>query len=236
MRYFRVFCVSVSALFLAVQSSAQATSELSKLESFYYNKCLKISGSPEPFNKLRTDVYEMYKYLQYTIEYLPAEHRLFCGEKRKNLLYRANEIKDDLNACLPREEKFFARFLKESFHEFLHFLCHNDATYSIKFFNSETKQCRENIERSNGNDLEYCLNRIFSPSRTYVTQLEICDDLKVTRKCFTQLIEKNCPRSHDTNNLNSVFFDFISQPCSACTNSMSLIMGFCLVLLHFFNV
>ncbi|XP_066149882.1 uncharacterized protein [Euwallacea fornicatus] len=236
MKCFKIFCVSISALFLAVRCTAQATSEVSQLETFYYNKCLKVSGSVEPFIKLRTDVYEMYKYLQYAIDYLPAQHSLFCGEQRKNLLYRANEIKNDLNACLPMEEKFFAKFLKESFQEFLHFLCHNDAAYSMKFFSSETKQCRENIDRSRGNDLEYCLNRIFSPTKSYVTQSEICDDLKVTRKCFTQFVETNCPKSYDTKNLNSKFFDFISQPCSACANSVSLIMIFCLVLLHFFNV
>lgn len=111
-------------------SLCQETAEISKLEKFYYDKCLKNSGRTEPFEKLRTDVYEMYKYFQYAIEYLPEHKSQFCGDQRKNLVYRANEIKADLKVCLPTNEKFLAGLLKESFDEFLHFLCHNKGTYT----------------------------------------------------------------------------------------------------------
>jgi len=206
--------------------------EVTRLEKFYYDKCLKTTGKAETFDRLRTDVYEMYKYFQYAFQFLPENKNVFCNSERSNLAYRAKDVEKDLKACLAPDEQFLPVFLRTSFEELLHFFCHNDGEYTTRFFSTETSQCRNSIESSKSNDLDNCLNRIFAPVRNHITKAELCDDVTVARKCYTQLVELHCPRSYDVKRLNTIFFDYVRKPCSSCVFGLNSLLVVGLVLFN----
>lgn len=67
----------------------------------------------------------MYGYFGSTIELLPANKGQFCDYERNELDKRISTFSKHLKVCLPEQQRFIATFLKDSFKEFLHFLCHN---------------------------------------------------------------------------------------------------------------
>lgn len=228
------FLFYLGVLATAVQSiQAEGNPEITKLERFYYDKCLKNTGNTAAFDKLRTDTYETNKYFEYAFQFLPDQRQTFCTNERTNLIHRIKEIENDLKPCLSPSEKYLAGFLKESFTELLHFFCHNNGVYAKRFFSSEGAQCRQRIENANSNDLDNCLNRIFSPTRSFITKNEMCDDITVARKCFTQLLDVYCPNSQDFKRLNQIFFDYIGKPCGSCIHLISSFAIVGSVLLHF---
>ncbi|CAH1134858.1 unnamed protein product [Ceutorhynchus assimilis] len=224
-----VFVLILSAF--QISFAQQSNTEISQLETFYYNKCLKNTGRQEAFEKLRTNAYEMYKYFEYAFQYLPDKRKTFCDSERSNLVYRVKEIETDLKTCLDQQEKFLAGFFRKSFEEFLHFFCHHNGEYSTRFFSIEGRQCREAIENAKSSDLDNCLNRIFAPSKSHITQQEMCDDVTVTKKCFAQLLEVHCPTSRDMKQLNGIFFDYLAKPCSSCSFVVNgfLVLGLVLI-------
>ncbi|XP_050303837.1 uncharacterized protein LOC126741467 [Anthonomus grandis grandis] len=208
--FFAIILLTIVTIAYPVQS--QTDSEISKLEKYLYDRCQ--NGKPGDFEKLRTDVYEMYEYMKKVSQLLPNEREYFCKTERPNLAYRAEQIGKDFNSCMPKEEKFFGQFFRDSFNGYLHFLCHNHGEYSRRFFSQENTQCRQTIAQSNSNDLENCMNRIFPPSKGHIKKAELCDDVTVLRKCFSQLLQVYCPNTSDLKRLNEIFFDNIERPCN----------------------
>ncbi|KAF7273198.1 uncharacterized protein LOC143199403 [Rhynchophorus ferrugineus] len=205
--------------------------EVSQLENYFYRTCLKYSGSTEPFNKLRADFYEMYEYFKVSSQLLPVRKKDFCKDDVPRLITRIKNVETDMKACLPHNDTSQAVFIKESLIEFLRFLCDKVQT---RLFSSEVTMCREKIESSPSQELDYCLNRIFPPTNGLLTKKDLCDDLSIARKCVALLLEQQCPSSQLTKDLNQEFFSHLEKPCNGCgylsLNISSLIL---LLLVHF---
>lgn len=178
----------------------------------------------------------MLQYLKYAFAFLPNQKQTFCDSERKNLVVRIKEIEKDLSKCFKNDEDYLPGFIRKSFQEFLHFLCHNDGEYSTRFFTPAVTDCRSRIENSTSNDLEYCLNRIFPPSNGNLLKKDMCDDLTVMKKCFVQALDNHCRTTYEAKNLNEIFFNYIQKPCNGAgyLSSGTLILFFAL-LLHVFT-
>jgi len=164
--------------------------------------------------------------------FYPKTRMYSATAKDRTSLTEQKMWKKDLKAFLAPDEQFLPVFLRTSFEELLHFFCHNDGEYTTRFFSTETSQCRNSIESSKSNDLDNCLNRIFAPVRNHITKAELCDDVTVARKCYTQLVELHCPRSYDVKRLNTIFFDYVRKPCSSCVFGLNSLLVVGLVLFN----
>ncbi|KAL1514251.1 hypothetical protein ABEB36_003538 [Hypothenemus hampei] len=214
----------------------QNDSELPQLQSIFQQKCLKNTGKTESYDKLSTDVSNLYRDFQNAIEYLQNDNKLFCNNQRKLLIETAHKVKSDLKTCLPDSEKFLAKFFLHSFEELLHFLCHKNGIYSARFFSNEGQQCRQALEKSQANDVDNCLNRIFAPTKGYITQTELCDDIIVAKKCFSRLLDTFCPSANNFKNLNDIFFNYISNPCSNAFSLLSTNKYLLLLVIMFIHI
>uniref|UniRef100_A0AAR5PQK2 DUF19 domain-containing protein n=1 Tax=Dendroctonus ponderosae TaxID=77166 RepID=A0AAR5PQK2_DENPD len=194
-------------------------SEIARLEAYYYGKCNQ-TGDLRKFEKLRTDAYEMYKYAEFAINLLPDSTETFCKNHRPKLIERADELKNDLNQCLPAGRHFFGKFVKDSIVEILHFLCHNNAEKTRRFFTQGGPDCMKTLEEPSSSNLDNCFNRIFAPSSNFITKVELCEDIAVARKCFERLVDDSC-RIGSMRQLNREFFTYVSKPCSSSYMAIS---------------
>lgn len=226
-------CIFSLALRWTYAQSSQENPEVTKLETFFYNKCWDNTKSTDAFLKLRADTYEMYKYFEYAFKFLPDQRKTFCEKERPSLVGRMKEISNDLKPCLRGQEKFLAEFVKKSFEEFLHFFCHKDGEYTNRFFSREGTNCMNKITEANTNDLSNCVNNILGPDGQYVTKHQMCNELSMVNRCYSHLLNNYCQTSNDFKNLKDIFFEYVSAPCSSCIHSISTVVLIGSLLVHF---
>lgn len=115
-------------IFLGFTNIKCQSQEINQLENYFYKTCLKYSGNSETFNKLRADIYEMYEYFKASSQLLPAKKKEFCKHEVPRLTFRIKNIEVDIKSCLPGNDTFLALFARQSFEEFLHFLCSGESS------------------------------------------------------------------------------------------------------------
>ncbi|KAG5881792.1 hypothetical protein JTB14_037089 [Gonioctena quinquepunctata] len=187
-----------------------------KLTNFYFWKCHNKTKSDAAFDKLYADAVEFKNFLQYTFTLLPDNKNIFCESERTKLDKRMTEVSNDLEPCLANGEKYLPEFIRISFKEFLHFLCHNNGEHITTFFSKSSQECRDALESKGTEPVTSCFSKIFKPMSGYLKKTELCEDLSTAKKCFSAALEETCPSYAAYKLLNEDFFKYVGKPCSGC--------------------
>ncbi|XP_023012839.1 uncharacterized protein [Leptinotarsa decemlineata] len=215
------------ALFIALtaaQNPPVPAGPSQKLIDYFFYKCQNQTHSTAAFDKLYSDAVAFKDFLQYAFMFIPERRKTFCNSERSKLEQRMTELSYDIKPCLASEEKYLSEFMRDSFKEFLHFLCHNDGEHVTAFFRSSASQCRSALQNDNTNQVGTCFSKIFKPSSKTIKKKEVCDDLSTAEKCFAEILERQCPAYGPYKVLNKQFFQYVSKPCSGCVFSLNVLL------------
>ncbi|XP_019876803.1 uncharacterized protein LOC109604717 [Aethina tumida] len=201
----------VFGLLLIGASGQDQQPEQSALTKFFYDRCQKYSRDASVYDRLKADVGDFKKYAKYTATYLPNQVGHFCKLEQGHLRGRMKAITTTMTKCLPAEEHFLGDFVYQSFRGFLHFLCDNEAENVHSFFSSQGSDCRSNI---NTEEITQCFGKIFAPVDGRIQKKELCDNLNVAQKCYSQSLDRHCPNFRAFQKLNQDLFNYIERPCS----------------------
>ncbi|CAG9862359.1 unnamed protein product [Phyllotreta striolata] len=214
-----IFVLTTFIGIIAAQG-AQEQGPYDQLANHWFSKCqAETNNSTQAFDKLYADGVEFKRYLKYAFKFIPEQTKNFCNSERGILNQKMKELSRDMKPCLSSSEKYMSDFVYESFTEFLHFLCHDDATNLNTFFSPNAKECREKLLQNSENpNIGTCFSRLLKPSSTgHPSKKDLCGDITVVKSCFADTLSNQCPSYAPYRKLNEEFFKYVSKPCSGCS-------------------
>ncbi|CAH0555002.1 unnamed protein product [Brassicogethes aeneus] len=200
-------------------SQQQTQSGSTLLAQHFSNRCREYSSNGQIYDQIRVDTEELKRYAKYAFGFLPSKKDHFCQKELPHLIGRERQITKNLGECLPESEKFIPAFFDGIFENFLKFLCDGGGENIDNFFSSHGDECRNQLKEVGA---ESCLEKIFSPVGSSIRKTEMCDDIAVVKKCFSQNLERKCPGFKAFNTLNNRLFNFIEKPCSTSGSRASV--------------
>lgn len=115
--------------FIFVGVATSQTTETNQLATFFAQKCQNVTRDTKIFDKIFYESGEFSKELSHAFQNLPQNKKVFCNDNKSSLIKNFNSIVGDLELCFLPREKYLADFMRNSFSQFLHFLCHNNGEH-----------------------------------------------------------------------------------------------------------
>ncbi|XP_018579106.1 uncharacterized protein LOC108917131 [Anoplophora glabripennis] len=214
------FVCFLCVLVIALGNCQNELSNTHKIKEYFSNKCYGQTHDHMHYTNLSNEFSKFEGYLQRISAMIPDRRKDFCEHERRQINNEFHTVVKYMEPCLSPQEKYMSEFLKISFGEFLHFLCHNNGEYTKRLFSPQNEQCRGDVTSK----LSTCSGRIFKPSSGYLTKKDICEDMSVAEKCLDAVVNENCASSPAYKDLVKTFFRYISKPCSGCVNQISILL------------
>lgn len=194
-----------------------------------YKKCIPSKEGIKDQNDMEKFTYSFLELAKTDLRTMSDyERNITCQYSRGNWSELIKKAKINWANCVTDE---LGDFVSDMLGTFLDFFCFPGNAEGV--FGTESLQCRRQIEAAR-DQFRRCPLKVSRPSKHFPTKVEICDDVNLAQKCFTEMLDLNCPSYYDGKRLKDIFFDYMARPCSSCSHFISSFAILSSVLLHFF--